>query len=508
MQLCAFVCFRQYQCPLLPASERPKKPPAVRKTGLHRSSGVSGTATSLHRRHHRVVDSDVIQVNSSSSSSNSSSSGSDSESETVPAPTVAASSAAVSSAPSPQNAAATDILEKQGLLDGLTRFFTPGERRMSRVSLHSRTDPLPLFVQHAATAETKPKPAAAVTRKPSKMKSSSKHTKAKQKSQKQQKTKSKQLADRLIKKSQAMRVRSNKTQKSRSKTKPPKDGGTMSGHVTALFDGLSHLYTAQGVRKKAVPMYSLYFKRVPKATPPPVPFSDYKPEAKVDSAVTSSPSKASEAPDCKATAVAQPVPEIDKLDKIDKKRKVKSLANVDDSRKRSALDAARSKSSTTTVMGGGGRSVNKQSTAVKASIPLKKRRDVIRFSLSSRSRSGSECVSTDDAECGVAARKPMGSAGGGGGNTAAVASWRRKQRAAMLALMTSSAAVRASTAAAAVATTGVSSRGQGRAGLATAAAAAVAVTVNPRGAAAGVSSAVPSDAVSATEGKPRPPSHP
>lgn len=106
----------------------------------------------------------------------------------------------------------------KALIDGLTRFFTPTNSRKSRVSLNS-------FDDKFATAMLKKK--------------------NKSSSQQQNKSKVQQAANRLIKK-----------YKGHNKGRKPTSGPPGSGQLKGLFDGLSHLFTAQGERKRTIPVYA------------------------------------------------------------------------------------------------------------------------------------------------------------------------------------------------------------------------------------------------------------
>ena len=158
------------------------------------------------------------------------------------------------------------VAKSAGLIDGLSKFFTPGERRTSRVALLSRTERiLPLFVRHRPNDErnrsstsnsrkTKSQTAASRLLKKSKQRLQSKNSTTQHHRQKSS----------LEKHSQSKRVA---TKLRRPKTKRNvlnSNQAGVSGHVTSLYDGLSNFFTAKGERKKALPMYSLYFKRVPK----------------------------------------------------------------------------------------------------------------------------------------------------------------------------------------------------------------------------------------------------
>ncbi|XP_071106625.1 histone acetyltransferase KAT6B-like isoform X1 [Haliotis cracherodii] len=106
------------------------------------------------------------------------------------------------------------VNKPKGLIDGLSRFFTPSNKRKSRVSLSSLEADLAALV-------SKPKPG-----RPSK---------------------SRQAAKKLLKKSKLLQV----NKRRRFHNCPPG-----SGQLKGLFDGLSHLFTAQGDRKRNFPIYT------------------------------------------------------------------------------------------------------------------------------------------------------------------------------------------------------------------------------------------------------------
>lgn len=123
----------------------------------------------------------------------------------------------------------------KGLIDGLSRFFTPSNKRKSRVSLSALE----------ANGESGIKPLG-------KSKISQNHSK------------SQQAANKLIRKSKILQA---------NKVRRRKLGGPPgSGQLKSLFDGLSHLFTAPGeTRKRTVPMYSQPRRmRKIKIDPPPL----------------------------------------------------------------------------------------------------------------------------------------------------------------------------------------------------------------------------------------------
>ena len=108
----------------------------------------------------------------------------------------------------------------KGLVDGLTQFFTPSNKRKSRVSLSS------LQADYLLVRASK--------------------------QGKQTQSKSQQAASKLLKKCKRLQV--NKGRKRLGK--PPG-----SGQLKGLFDGLSHLFSAQGERKRNFADYSLQKRR-------------------------------------------------------------------------------------------------------------------------------------------------------------------------------------------------------------------------------------------------------
>lgn len=186
-----FIYYRQYQCPLLPPDQRPKRPK-------------KNTDNSILSCSSSGIDRLLCDVEKNNSLRNSRSKDSFTSRQTNP----------------------------KGLFDGLSQFFTPTDKRKSRVSLQSRTF-IPVI----------PK------------KTNNRHRKTD--NSKQNQSHSRKTAFKLIKKSRLMCVKKDKEQK-----KPENNG-----QRKCLFDGLSHLYTAQGHRKKDIPLYSLAYRRFKKITP-------------------------------------------------------------------------------------------------------------------------------------------------------------------------------------------------------------------------------------------------
>ena len=183
------MCYRQYQCPKLPPNQRPPKKKGLkpgRKKGVQNSDDSSGK---------KLVQNGDSRLSSSDSDS-------DEESTFEPFLT---------------------LNKPRGLVDGLTRFFTPSDKRKSRVSLSSS----------AAFIKIK----------------SPKKSKVQNKSHSQ----SRQAASRLIRKSKILQVN--------RKRRKSVDGPPGSGQLKGLFDGLSHIFTAQGERKRTLPVYNNSRKR-------------------------------------------------------------------------------------------------------------------------------------------------------------------------------------------------------------------------------------------------------
>lgn len=186
---------RQYQCPKLPPNQRPPKRKGAkpgRKKGSQQSDDSSGKIL--------VQNGDRL-----------SSSDSDSDEESTFEPFL--------------------TLDKpRGLIDGLSRFFTPSDKRKSRVSLSSS----------AAFVKIK--------------------TPKKSKAQTKNHSQSRQAASKLIRKSKILQV----NRKRRKRVDEPPGSAQLKG----LFDGLSHIFTAQGERKRTLPVYSSSRKRKKDETAP------------------------------------------------------------------------------------------------------------------------------------------------------------------------------------------------------------------------------------------------
>ena len=186
----SLLCYRQYQCPRLPPNQRPPKKKGL-KPGRKKLGGQSSDDSSGKK---------LMQNGDSRLSS----SDSDSDEESTFEPFLT-------------------LNKPRGLIDGLTRFFTPSDKRKSRVSLSS----------NAAFIKIK----------------SPKKSKVQTKTHSQ----SRQAASRLIRKSKILQVN--------RKRRKSVDGPPGSGQLKGLFDGLSHIFTAQGERKRSLPVYSNSRKR-------------------------------------------------------------------------------------------------------------------------------------------------------------------------------------------------------------------------------------------------------
>lgn len=115
------------------------------------------------------------------------------------------------------------LKKPKGLIDGLSKFFTPGNKRKTRVSETNKNANQTLSEAFKKAARKKPKSKCA------KIKHSS----------------SQDIAYKLVKKSRMLQAGIGDT-----RTK-----NTGQGQLKGLFDGLSHLFTAQGERKKPIPLY-------------------------------------------------------------------------------------------------------------------------------------------------------------------------------------------------------------------------------------------------------------
>lgn len=104
-----------------------------------------------------------------------------------------------------------NIDKPKGLVDGLSKFFTPTNKRTSRVSLNSYNADMAAIPKFKKMSD-------------------------------QTKSNSQQAANRLIKRSKYLQAN-----KARKNCVEPQ----VSGQLKGLFDGLSHLYTAQGDRTKS-----------------------------------------------------------------------------------------------------------------------------------------------------------------------------------------------------------------------------------------------------------------
>ncbi|XP_025095582.1 histone acetyltransferase KAT6B-like isoform X2 [Pomacea canaliculata] len=111
--------------------------------------------------------------------------------------------------------------KSRGLVDGLSRYFTPSNKRKSRVSLSSVDNFTAVVKAQTKSNQSVPSQSTA--------------------------SRSQKTANRLVKRSKLQQAH-----RGRKKT----DGPPGSGQLKGLFDGLSHLFTAQGERKRTFPMYN------------------------------------------------------------------------------------------------------------------------------------------------------------------------------------------------------------------------------------------------------------
>ena len=180
--------FRQYQCPKLPPNQRPPKRKGA-KPGRKKASQQSDDSSGKK----------LVQNGDRLSSSFSES---DEESTFEPFLT---------------------LNKPRGLIDGLSKFFTPSDKRKSRVSLSSSAAFFKIVTPKKSKAQTK------------------------------NHSQSRQAASRLIRKSKILQV----NRKRRKRVYEPPGSGQLKG----LFDGLSHIFTAQGERKRTLPVYNNSRKR-------------------------------------------------------------------------------------------------------------------------------------------------------------------------------------------------------------------------------------------------------
>jgi hypothetical protein len=222
MKYLLFFC-RQFACPLLPADQRPPRP---RKRLYVNNLWDDSSSGSYFPPRSGSPDCLV-----SSASPTSSSNGDDltnNNNSDKPRATTAEHLNDVSKTSS----------KPKGLIDGLSQFFTPTNKRKSRVSMVAATPVLASSVNNNNNKVTSSKNGniAKMNGKP-KPKAGS------------QQSNSQQAASRLIRKSKLLHI-------NKGLQKKGPRGPRGSGQLKGLFDGLSHLYTAQGERKRPSPIYS------------------------------------------------------------------------------------------------------------------------------------------------------------------------------------------------------------------------------------------------------------
>ena len=193
--------FRQYQCPLLPLEKRPPKPKSrkslVSKLDTPSTSGTSSSYTANPSL--RLSGKNRIDIPNS-----------DSDNEDI------------------REHKVSSIGKPKGLIDGLSMFFTPSDKRKSRVSVNTRIV-APVFKRTKMTKSS-------VIKSSGSSKSSQLHSN------------SQQAASRLVKKSKLLQQHRDCKRRT---GRPPG-----SGQLKGLFDGLSHIFAAQGDRKKACVLYA------------------------------------------------------------------------------------------------------------------------------------------------------------------------------------------------------------------------------------------------------------
>lgn len=136
--------------------------------------------------------------------------------------------------------ALTVLPETKGLVDGLSRFFMPSNKRSSRVSLS--TNPMALVGSLSPETEDEPPTLKKIE--------NVKKVALKNTSRKIQKA-----ASKLIKRSKIKFVQAVKRKKKKG-TGPP-----LSNQLRGLFDGLSEFFNATGERKRSFPTYNPALKR-------------------------------------------------------------------------------------------------------------------------------------------------------------------------------------------------------------------------------------------------------
>jgi hypothetical protein len=219
--------FRQYACPRLPPDKRPKykcrqKSVVSARTAKKASTGSTTTTTTTVTTIHgnkSTKSTPTVQNGDHNSSS---------ESEEEQPPNPSQPPPAVTGKPEAEIEPKGLAYKPKGLIDGLSQFFTPSNKRKSRVSLNTDIV-LPnktsdLIVPNKV--QTKPKPS-------------------------QPQSKTQQAASRLLKKSRV--IQANKGRRRQQKQTGPPGSGQLKG----LFDGLSHLFAAPGeTRKRSSAVYA------------------------------------------------------------------------------------------------------------------------------------------------------------------------------------------------------------------------------------------------------------
>ncbi|XP_064627200.1 histone acetyltransferase KAT6A-like isoform X3 [Lineus longissimus] len=222
---------KQYACPRLPPNKRPRykcrqKSVVSARTAKKASTGSSTTTTTtittIHGNKSTKSTTPTVQNGDHNSSS-------ESEEEQTPNPPQ-------QSPPEPAKTEAgfesTGLANKpKGLIDGLSQFFTPSNKRKSRVSLNTdialpnKTGDI-VLPNKEVKVQTKAKPT-------------------------QPQSKTQQAASRLLKKSRVIQANKGR-QRQQTHTGPPG-----SGQLKGLFDGLSHLFAAPGeTRKRSSAVYA------------------------------------------------------------------------------------------------------------------------------------------------------------------------------------------------------------------------------------------------------------
>lgn len=128
--------------------------------------------------------------------------------------------------------------ETKNLVDGLSRFFTPTNKRLSRVSLSAIQPPLINLSSKKVIAEANNK---------NKLKAKPADSAPVKSRSKTSQSQSQQAATRLIKRSKLMHA---------SRGRQKSQGPPLIGQLRGLFDGLSKFFNATGERKRTLPVYN------------------------------------------------------------------------------------------------------------------------------------------------------------------------------------------------------------------------------------------------------------